>query len=63
MRDRWINTTKEERAKDLNNIVCPRCKYQNHFKMIKIYGTCKLCGCTLSSDYFKKKMRSMIKNG
>lgn len=63
MRDRFINTTKEERAKDLNNIICPRCKYHNHLRMIKIYGTCNLCGCTLSKEYFKKKMRSMIKNG
>ena len=36
VRGKYKNTTKEERAKELNNIICPRCKYQNHKKWIMI---------------------------
>jgi len=33
--DKFKNTTKEQRAKDLHNIICPRCKYHNHDVYIK----------------------------
>ena len=29
------------------NIRCPDCNYCNHYEMIKLYGTCKLCGKVL----------------
>lgn len=54
--NKYKNKTKEERAKDLDNIICPRCKYQNHAKQIKKYGKCNLCGITLDIDYFKKTL-------
>lgn len=57
------NTTKEERAKSLGNIICSKCGYQNHYKWIRMYGTCNLCGITLDKDYFKKKLIRMCKNG
>ena len=53
-RDKYINTSKEERAKNLNNIICPKCGYQNHYFFAKKYGTCNLCKTTIDSDYFKK---------
>ena len=52
-RDLYKDTSKEERAKELNNIICPRCKYQNHLFYVKKYGTCHLCGVTLDNNYFK----------
>lgn len=53
-RDRFKNTSKEERAKKLNNVICPKCGYQNHYFFAKKYGTCNLCKTTIDSDYFKK---------
>lgn len=50
------NTTKEERAKALDNVICPRCKYQNHKLFVQKYGKCNLCGTTLDKDYFKKML-------
>lgn len=61
--DKYINTTKEERAKILHNIICPKCKYHNHEFYIKKYGKCNLCGITLDSGYFKRKLMRMCKNG
>lgn len=58
----YKNTTKEERAKCLNNIICPHCKYQNHKKWIMIYGKCHLCGAILDKDYFKKTLLRRLKN-
>lgn len=58
----YKNTTKEERAKILGNIICPKCGYQNHYKMIKKYGTCNLCKTTLDKDYFKKKLLRRLKD-
>jgi ribosomal protein L37AE/L43A len=55
-RDQFKDISKEERAKKLDNIICPRCKYQNHRVHILKYGTCNLCGATLDKDYFKKMM-------
>lgn len=60
-RNKFKNTTKEERAKSLDNVICPRCKYQNHGKLVRKYGTCNLCGATLDQEYFKKKLRRMMK--
>ena len=34
-RDEFLNSTKEERAKALDNVICPRCKYQNHRALVK----------------------------
>lgn len=51
---KYKNTTKEERAKQCNNIICPRCNYHNHEVHIKKYGKCNLCGAILSKDYFIK---------
>lgn len=62
-RGNFKNTTKEERAKALDNIICPRCGYQNASYYVKKYGTCNLCKTTLDKDYFKKKLLRMCKNG
>lgn len=53
--------SKEERAKRLDNIICPRCKYQNHKIFIQKYGKCNLCGTTLDSNYFRKIMLKKLK--
>lgn len=29
------------------NIICEKCKYQNHKRFIAVFGTCKLCGKVL----------------
>ena len=60
---RFKDTSKEERAKACDNIICPRCGYQNHYYYAKKYGTCNLCKTTIDADYFKKKMLRMCKNG
>lgn len=36
----------QKKKKKIPNIDC-ECGYSNHADMIKIYGTCKLCGKTL----------------
>lgn len=59
----YKNTTKEERARSLNNIICPHCKYQNKDVYIKKYGKCHLCGTILDKNYFKKTMLRRLKNG
>lgn len=59
--DKFINSSKEERADELNNIICPRCGYQNHKQMIDKYGRCNLCKSTLNNNYFKKKMLSEVR--
>ncbi len=59
---RFKNTTKEERAKELHNVICPRCKYQNKMFFVKRSGKCHLCGTTLDIEYFKKNLIKMIKN-
>ena len=51
---RFKNTTKEERAKQLNQIICPRCKYHNEIRYVKESGTCHLCGTTLDKDFLRK---------
>ena len=53
-RGKYKNTSKEERAEHLNNVICPKCGYQNHYFYAKKYGTCNLCKTTIDSDYFKK---------
>ena len=55
-RNQFKDTTKEERALHLGNIICPRCKYQNKSFFVKRSGRCLLCGVTLSREYFKKKL-------
>lgn len=60
-KDRYINTTKEERAERLGNVICKRCKYQNHRSYVKKYGKCNLCGATLDVDYFKKMLMRKLK--
>lgn len=62
-RDEFLNSTKEERAKALDNVICPRCKYQNHRALIKKYGKCNLCGTTLDKDYFKKTLLNKLNSG
>lgn len=61
-KDQFKDTSKEERAKILGNVICPRCKYQNHDVHVKKYGTCHLCGATLDKDYFKKMMLKELTN-
>ena len=61
--NRYKNTTKEERSKDLHNIICPRCKYHNHDVWIKKYGKCNLCGCVLDKNYFIRSMKRRLQNG
>lgn len=34
-RGKFKDTTKEERARVLKNIICPKCGYQNHEVFIK----------------------------
>lgn len=63
MRGCFKYTTKEERAERLNNVICPKCGYQNHIKYVRIYGTCNLCKTTLDKRYFIKKLMGMCKNG
>lgn len=60
-RDMYKNYSKEQRAKALNNIICPKCKYQNHKEYIEVYGTCHLCGNTLDVNYFKKTLLDKLK--
>lgn len=55
-RGSFKNTTKEERANALDNVICPKCKYQNHKVFIEKYGKCHLCGATLDRNYFKKML-------
>lgn len=62
-RGSFKHTTKEERAKILNNVICPKCGYQNHIKFVRMFGTCNLCKTTLDKDYFKKKLIRMCNNG
>ena len=59
-RGKFKNTTKEERAKALNNVICPYCGYQNHEIFIKKYGKCNLCKRILDKDYFKRTFMSRI---
>lgn len=55
-RGNFRNTTKQERVEILGNVICPRCGYQNHYYFAKKFGTCNLCGTTIDSYYFKKKL-------
>lgn len=59
--DKFKNTTKEERAEVLGNIICPRCGYQNHVYYVKKYGTCNLCKTTLDKEHFKKVLLKKLK--
>lgn len=61
-RDMFKNTSKEERAKCLNNVICPKCGYQNHYFYAKKYGTCNLCKTTIDSNYFKKMLLKKIRS-
>ena len=36
-----------KKLKPLTNVICPKCKYQNHEENVKRYGTCKLCKTVL----------------
>ena len=62
-RGKYKNTSKEERAKELHNVICPRCKYHNHEFYIKKYGKCNLCGCILDKDYFIRTIKRRLSNG
>lgn len=62
-RDRFKDTTREERAERLKNVICPKCGYQNHYFYSKKYGTCNLCKITIDSEYFKRKLLRRLKNG
>ena len=62
-RGAFKNTSKEERARCLHNIICPRCSYHNKDVYIKKYGKCHLCGAVLDKEYFKKMMLRRLKNG
>ena len=62
-KDKYKNTTKEERAKSLHHVICSRCGYQNRIYFVKKYGTCNCCGATLSAAYFKKMILRGIQNG
>lgn len=59
-RDKYKNTTKEQRAKELKQVICKRCKYHNEIKYVKKYGKCHLCGATLDVDYFKKTLLGLL---
>ena len=55
-RGNFRNSTKEERAEILGNVICPRCGYQNKMFYAKKFGTCNLCGTTIDSYYFKRML-------
>ena len=57
------NTSKEERAKALDNVICVKCGYQNAKYYAEKFGTCHLCGATIDSNYFNNKLLRMCKNG
>lgn len=57
------DVSKEERAKELNNVICPKCKYQNHKEYIIKYGKCHLCNNTLDANYFKRTLLKKLKEG
>lgn len=57
----YKDTSKEQRAKELDNIICPKCKYQNHRQFVVKYGKCNLCGTTLDKNYFKKTLLKKLK--
>lgn len=59
--NKFKNTTKEERAEVLGNIICPRCGYQNHAYYVKKYGSCNLCKTTLDKEHFKKVLLKKLK--
>ena len=61
-RNMFKDTSKEERAKCLNNVICPKCGYQNHYFYAKKYGTCNLCKTTIDSNYFKKNVIKKIRS-
>ena len=60
---KYKHMSKEERAEHLNNVICPKCGYQNHMKYVRMYGTCNLCKTILDKKYFIKKLGGMIYNG
>lgn len=60
-KNKYKDISKEERAKNLNNIICPRCKYQNNEIFVKKYGKCHLCGVILDKKYFIKTMLKEVK--
>lgn len=60
-RNKYKGTSKEERANSLHNIICPRCKYQNHEIFVKKYGKCHLCGAILDKKYFIRTMLKEVK--
>ena len=57
---RFKDITKEERAKACDNIICPKCKYNNYKRYIEKFGTCHLCGTTLDKDFFKKRLKRKL---
>lgn len=59
--DKFKNSTKEERAEVLGNIICPKCGYQNKKYYVKKYGTCNLCKTTLDKEHFKKVLLKKLK--
>ena len=61
-RNMFKDTSKEERAKCLNNVICPKCGYQNHYFYVKKYGICNLCKTTIDSNYFKKMLLKKIRS-
>ena len=60
-REKFKDISKEQRAKELNNVICPKCKYQNHKKYIEKFGTCHLCHSTLDINYFKKRLLNKLR--
>ena len=56
----YKNTTKEERAKALDNIICHKCGYQNARYYAKKYGKCKLCGSTIDKDFFIRELEKRL---
>lgn len=59
-KEKYKNISKEERANALNNIICPKCKYQNHKNYVERCGKCHLCGTILSKEYFKKSFNKFM---
>ena len=59
----YKDSTKEERAQRLGNVICTRCGDQNHYFYAKKYGRCNLCKATIDADYFKKTLLRRLNNG
>ena len=51
-----------KKKKELDNIKCEKCGYQNHRDFVKYSGVCHLCGNILDERaYFKQQMNKKMR--